>query len=508
MRVQKVGYNNLININSKTQQNNTTSPARTIQTDKSARDVAAANNIAFHGLFGSPSLSEKFRYGMEALDGNSILVVTDIEKEEDINNKLKTFADRIDIPVLKKYTLVVKENELKNNNNLNSSFGVFKKDNKFYVINLGPFFSLTVKKPKEELDTKKHYVKLGDIRELEQDTAIETGEWIWNNDKHKFVFLPPYKYNPANAEKYLDVKTITGNQSAISSVNRTMLAALTAKPSKEKKVDNKHRITFADVGGLDDIIAELRKFVIRPARYPQVFEHVRLNKGILLYGPPRCGKTLLGLALANEAGLNYTYMNAGEFKQGIVGESEKMVRRSFSKIMEDPGILFIDEFDAVAKTRQGSQSSSHDDSVVNQFLGCMSDLEKSSITSFVIAATNRKDLLDNAITSTGRFGLHLEIPIPDEKGLEAIYNIHAKGKNYDNDVSVPELIKEMKNSNFNGSDVAEMISIGYFNALERLGMNAKMDAGTFTMQDMKNISIAREDLISAFKKIASQKAIR
>ncbi len=185
-----------------------------------------------------------------------------------------------------------------------------------------------------------------------------------------------------------------------------------------------------------------------------------------------------------------------------------MVRSSFAQIMEEPSILFIDEFDSIAKTRQGSQQSVHDDSVVNQFLGCMSDLEKSNVISFVIAATNRKDLLDGAMTSSGRFGLHLEIPMPDEKALEAIYAIHAKGKNYDKDVSVPELITEMKDNNFNGSDVAEMISIGYFNALERLGMNAKMDAGTFTMQDLKKISIAREDLISAIKKIAEQKVIR
>ncbi len=504
MRVQAIGAN-LVHINNKTYK--TASPVEPIQTDKSARDVAAANNIAFHGLF-STSLSERFNYGMEALDDNSILVVTDDEKAEETNNKLKTFAERIDIPVLKKYTLTVQDKELKGNCTLNASFAVFKKGDKYYVMNLGPFWNLTVKKPKEELDSKKHFIPVGEIRELEKGAAIETGEMVWSDDKYKFLFNPPYKYNPNSAAKNLELRTASENQGAISSLNRTMITALTAKPTSQKKVDNKKLITFADVGGLDDTIAELRKFVIRPAKYPQVFENIRLNKGILLYGPPRCGKTLLGMALANESRLNYRYLNASEFKRGIVGESEKMVRSSFAQIMEEPSILFIDEFDSIAKTRQGSQQSVHDDSVVNQFLECMSDLEKSNVIYFVIAATNRKDLLDGAMTSSGRFGLHLEIPMPDEKALEAIYAIHAKGKNYDKDVSVPELITEMKDNNFNGSDVAEMISIGYFNALERLGMNAKMDAGTFTMQDLKKISIAREDLISAIKKIAEQKVIR
>ena len=81
------------------------------------------------------------------------------------------------------------------------------------------------------------------------------------------------------------------------------------------------------------------------------------------------------------------------------------------------------------------------------------------------------------------FGLHLEVPIPNEQALESIFNIHAKGKSFDDDVSLPELITKMKEWEFNGSDVAELITIGYFNALERLGINAKMDAGTFSSRD-------------------------
>lgn len=502
MRVQAIN-NTTININ-RPIKNKAASPTGTI--DRPVGDVVASQNIAFHGLFGA-SLSERFQYGMEALDNNSILVVTDTENEEKTNNLLKKYADKIDIPVLKKYTLIVKEKELKDNRSLDSSFAIFKKGNNYYVMNLG-FWSLVVKNPKEKLDNKKHYLESGTIRELESGEAIETGEFYWGNEKRKLVFNPPYKYNPDKAEKHLALRSASENSGTISALNRTLVTALTSKPKEQQNTPKIKNITFKDVGGLDDLIAELRKFVIRPAKYPQVFENIRLNKGILLYGPPRCGKTLLGMALANEAGLNYHYMNASEFKRGIVGESEQMIRKHFEQIMQEPSILFIDEFDSVAKSRQGNGHSNHDDSVVNQLLGCMSDLEKTNIISFVIAATNRKDLLDNAMTSSGRFGLHLEIPMPDEKGLEAIYNIHSKGKTFDDDIVLPDFIKAMKQAEFNGSDVAEMISIGFFNSLERLGMNAKMDAGTFTMQDMKSISISKEDLYSALKKITAQKIMR
>ena len=106
----------------------------------------------------------------------------------------------------------------------------------------------------------------------------------------------------------------------------------------------------------------------------------------------------------------------------------------------------------------------------------MSDLEKSYVNSFVIAATNRKDLLDEALISTGRFGLHMEIPMPDESALSSIYDIHSKNQPLDESVSKPQIVSQMLENKFNGSDVAEMFTVGFFNALERLDMNKKIDA--------------------------------
>lgn len=502
MRVQAIN-NTIVNINSRQIKNKVISQTGTI--DKPVSDVVAAQNIAFHGLLDSkPSLSERFKYGLEALDGNTLFIVT--SNEQDSNRKLKEFSSKIDIPVTQIYTLVVKDEELKNDRQLNANFTIFKKGNEYYALNLGPTWGLTIENPNEKHSLKNHH-NVGELTRLNSGEAIETGETVWSNETHKFIFNPPYRYNPSNAQKYLGYKSALSNANDIESFNQRTISSLT-ETKKQKNAGKTKYFHFSDVGGLDDVITELRKFVIRPAKYPEVFENVRLNKGILLYGPPRCGKTLLGKALANEAGLGWWYKNANEFKSGVVGSSEQSVRNYFQAIMKEPGVLFIDEFDAIAKSRDGSSNARYDDSLVNQLLGCMSDLEKSDTISFVIAATNRKDLLDDAMVASGRFGLHLEVPIPNEQALESIFNIHAKGKSFDDDVSLPELITKMKEWEFNGSDVAELITIGYFNALERLGINAKMDAGTFSSRDLQLISIAKTDLLDALKKIATQKIAR
>lgn len=504
MRVQAIDRN-IISTNKQLKTTTITSPIETSVKDASSGDVVAAQNIAFHGLFDhTPDLSKRFQYGMEALNENSLFIVT--SDETDSNRKLRELSSKIPIPVTDTYTLVVKDEELKNNRSLDCNFAIFKQDKDYYVLPLGFIRSLLIRKPNEKFDAKKHCVYNGDIKRLNKNEVIETGESLslFNDEKHKFIFQPPYNYNPDKAKKYLIHKTTTTTPGYIERFNKNSISTLTTA-SKTQNANKTKYYNFSDIGGLDDVITELRKFVIRPVRYPEVFENIRLNKGILLYGPPRCGKTLLGKALANEAELRFCYKNANEFKSGTVGSSEGSVRAIFTELTKEPGILFIDEFDAIAKSRDGSSNARYDDSLVNQLLGCMSDLEKSDTISFVIAATNKKDLLDNAMTASGRFGLHLNIPMPDEKALESIFNIHSKGKNFDDNVSLPEFIQHMKNCEFNGSDVAELITLGYFNALERLGINEKMDAGTFCTKDLQTIKIASDDLHKALKKITSQK---
>lgn len=460
--------------------------------------IAPVKKPVFNGIFGSPNLSERFRYGMEALDNNSLLVVTSNPERADMT--LEQYSNKIAVPILKKYTLKVEESDLKNKEELDSDFAIFKQDKKYFalVLGRGMFSSLMIKRPNDKLKSKEHLFKTGDIVELRDGVELATGEMSWREEP-KLLFKPPYKFNTSNAEKYLQVRTINN----ISDFNRRSIASLSAK--NVSKVDKKG-FTFADVGGLDDVIEQLRKYVVRPVNYPQVFENIRLNKGIMLYGPPRCGKTLLGKALANEVGAKYNEYNANEFVSSHVGASESAIRDMFKKAVANASsITFIDEFDSIGKTRDGSSNARFDDPMVNQFLGCMSDLEKSKAPAFIIAATNMIKLIDPALLASGRFGLHLEVPMPNLEGLKQIFSIHSKNQPIQSDVSVENLIQKMFAGKFNGSDVAEMISDAYFNALERLGMFTKMDAKNFGYDDLKRISISLADFEKAIGRIIKQK---
>lgn len=473
-----------------------------VQQKRTAQAVSAPS---FKALWGKPDSQELFDYGIQALDGTSLFIVT--KDKESAELSLQRHKDKIDIPVMKTYILnITKDLDKKWYESSNSDVAIFKKGEDYYAMPLGTLSVICMHERGKD-STKEDYISAGNLKKLTSGMVLGVREWeIGGRDRGDVDFNRPKTVDNSKAERYLEVKTYMDSVEKIRAHNNAAIVSM-LKPKTQKTGSNKKEFTFADVGGLDNIIQDLRKFVIRPLNYPQVFEKfgIRLNIGILLYGPPRCGKTLIGQALANEAGIDFKYCNANEFKHPHVGESEGLVRTAFDKLMAKPSILFIDEIDAIAKERDGSSTARHDDSLANQLLGSMSDLEKTNITSFIIGATNKRELLDKAFLASGRFGLQLEVPMPNEEALGQIYDIHSKNQVFAEDVNKPEIVKMMFENTFNGSDVAEMISVGFFNALERLGMNAKMDAGTFSFEDMKSIKVAKEDLILAIKNISKQK---
>ena len=437
--------------------------------------------------------AELFQYGIDALDNNTLLIVTN--DRERSNFVLNRYKDNIDTPIFRSYILdITEENapywaEVTDNN-----FAMYKKDGKYYIMGLGSILGVYIR----DTETKESgLLKPGEVRELTSKIEIETSS-IKKPTAIKFTI--PDKINCENADLYLERK-----ETINTTIHNANAVAAIVQNKNQKTHKTKKDFTFADIGGLDHIIEDLRKFVIRPVNYPEVFENIRLNKGILLYGPPRCGKTLIGKALANEAGIDFRYMNASEFTKSTHGASEEKARDVFKELMEKPAILFIDEIDGIGKQRSGSGNAHYDDKFLTQLLGLMSDLEKSNTTSFVIAATNRKDLLDTALLATGRFGLQLEIPLPNEEGLGQIFSIHARKQNLEKDVNIQEFIPLMLEAKFNGSDVAELITNGYFNALDRLGLNKKMDAKIFNYNDLKSIKISKADLMKAYHSLVKQK---
>jgi len=213
-------------------------------------------------------------------------------------------------------------------------------------------------------------------------------------------------------------------------------------------------VKWSDVGGLDNIKQELKEAIEWPLKYPDIFREAGTNppKGILLYGKPGTGKTLLAKAVANESGVNFISIKGPQLISRYVGESERGVRETFRKAKQAaPTILFLDEIDSLVPRRGSSLTDAHvTERVISQFLAEMDGIEELKGV-VVLAATNRLDLVDPAILRSGRFDLLFELPAPDEKTREEIFKIHTKNKPLDKDVDLKRLAKEIESRV--GSDI-------------------------------------------------------
>ncbi len=218
-------------------------------------------------------------------------------------------------------------------------------------------------------------------------------------------------------------------------------------------------VGWDDIGGLEKVKLELQEAIQWPLKYPGFYKHMGANppKGILLHGPPGTGKTLLAKAVAKESEANFIAVKGPEFLSKWVGESEKAVRETFRKARQAaPCVIFVDEIDAIA-TARGSRfgDSGVTERVVSQILTEMDGLEElKGVT--VIAATNRPDLIDQALLRPGRFDRIIEVPIPDERSRKEILKIHARGKPFDDKVNWERIVKET--DGFSGAELAAIIS--------------------------------------------------
>jgi transitional endoplasmic reticulum ATPase len=212
-------------------------------------------------------------------------------------------------------------------------------------------------------------------------------------------------------------------------------------------------VKWKDVGGLDEVKQKLIEAVEWPLKYPDLFQQANTKppKGILLSGPPGTGKTLVAKALANESEVNFISVKGPELMSKYVGESERGVREVFRKAKQaSPCILFFDEFDSLVPERGLGQDSQATERVISQFLTELDGLEELKGV-LVLAATNRKDLIDSAILRPGRFDFVLEFPLPDEAVRQAIFRVHTQWKPLADDVNLQSLAKETEG--MAGSDI-------------------------------------------------------
>jgi len=222
-------------------------------------------------------------------------------------------------------------------------------------------------------------------------------------------------------------------------------------------------VTFADVAGQDHAVTELREisdFLSRPERFTAVGS--RMPKGILLFGPPGCGKTLVARALAGEAGASFYSISGSDFVEMYVGVGASRVRDLFKEARENtPAIVFIDELDSVAGRRSGGAgvvangSSSEQEQALNQILAEMDGFSPTEGI-MLVGATNRPDTLDPALLRPGRFDRSIGLELPDEKGRHAILEVHAKGRPLSADADL-EAIAE-RAVGMTGADLASVVN--------------------------------------------------
>jgi len=204
-------------------------------------------------------------------------------------------------------------------------------------------------------------------------------------------------------------------------------------------------VKWKDIGGLNEIKEALKEAVEWPLKYAGLFRKANTNppKGIILYGPPGTGKTYLAKAVASESGVNFISVKGPQIMSKFIGESEKGVRELFKKAKQAaPTILFLDEIDSICPRRTSDSSGANvTDRVISQFLTEMDGIEDLKGV-VVLAATNRIDLIDPALLRSGRFDLMFELPAPDEKTREKIFQIHTGNKLMHKSVDLKKLAKE------------------------------------------------------------------
>ncbi|RLG42682.1 MAG: AAA family ATPase, partial [Thermoproteota archaeon] len=259
-------------------------------------------------------------------------------------------------------------------------------------------------------------------------------------------------------------------------------------------------VTYEDIGGLHEQIQRIREMIELPLRYPELFQKLGIDppKGVLLYGPPGCGKTLLAKAVATEAEANFILINGPEIMNKYYGESEARLREIFRKAEENaPSIIFIDELDAIAPKRS-EVVGEVEKRVVAQLLALMDGLETRGQV-IVIGATNRPNALDPALRRPGRFDREIEIGIPDRNARREILQIHTRGMPLADDVDLDRLAEITRG--YTGADLAALCREAAMKAIRRILPSIDFTEEKIPPEILDNLVVTMKDFLNAFKEI-------
>lgn len=433
-------------------------------------------NISFKGINRASDLAkriaqipleDKISVAIDKLETGKMLVVSRDLKEA--QKQLMSLAKFLTFPLERIYAII--------DSKINDTIGILRTSEiDFQLVNLSDNFigyeGDKVIKPRTILLTK-------------MNTKFNLGgEWILLKPEPKDISILDYE------DEF--IREFDFSQKAFDIYKKHNVSVV--EEMIPKKSNKKKGVTFADVGGQDEVIKSLKRNIIHPINNPEAFQNYFSNKGFLLYGPPGTGKSLIAEALASEVNASYFKMAGTEFSDKYVGESERKCRELFEKAVDaQPSIIFIDEVDALGRSRGGQDQ--YGDKLLNQVLACMTDLKDENV--YVLAATNNLEALDKAFVRSGRFGTQLKVDAPNLEGVKQILTIHTKGKPIDSNLDMDALAQTMTTLKMTGADIAVTVKEAHTNAFERSGIFDAMDKGTYTPAMLEYFSITQEDFEKA-----------
>jgi len=366
----------------------------------------------------------------------------------------------------------------------------------------------TTKSTKKNSDSKPHYKYDKSVQDMEQENvllketifqlkleldryrapALMLAEMVESVGPNAIIKVP-------NGNKFLvnvssSVKELKpGDTIVVEQKNLTIVD----KIQKEKRIEveqfviiDKPETRWKEIGGLEEQEQEIKEVIELPLKNPKLFKKIGIKppKGILLHGPPGTGKTLLAKAVAASTNSTFIEIVGSELVQKFIGEGAKLVKDLFKLAKaRAPSIIFIDEMDAIASKRIDVGTSGERE-VQRTFMQLLAEIDgfKPLDNVKIIGCTNRKDILDPAITRPGRLDRMIEVPVPNKAGLKEIFKIHTKPMSLSNDVKKDKILTQM--IGFSGAEVKA----------------ACMEAGYFAIRE-KRISINQKDLEQAIKKV-------
>jgi transitional endoplasmic reticulum ATPase len=278
------------------------------------------------------------------------------------------------------------------------------------------------------------------------------------------------------------------------------------EPIKREDEDRLDDVGYDDIGGVRKQLAQIRELVELPLRHPQLFKNIGVKppKGILLYGPPGCGKTLIARAVANETGAFFFLINGPEIMSKLAGESESNLRKAFEEAEKNaPSIIFIDEIDSIAPKREKTQGEV-ERRIVSQLLTLMDGL-KSRAHVIVMGATNRPNSIDPALRRFGRFDREIDITIPDAIGRLEIMRIHTKNMKLEDTVDLEAISGETHG--YVGADLAQLCTEAALQCIREKMDVIDLEDDTISAEVLESMAVTQDHFRTALG-ISNPSALR